>query len=259
LKRAQFVFDSMKIIVENLAVEYEDTGVGPVMLLLHGWKDSLRTFDALVPVLSETNRIVRLDLPGFGGSELPSETWGVGEYALFVKHFCEKLSIQPDVLVGHSFGGRVVIKGLGEGILTSRKAVLIASAGLPKHKSLRNRAFLVVAKLGKLISWILPGGARREVRRKLYTKTGSDYLGAGALRDIFLKTRAEDLRNNARRIAIPTLLIWGENDHVTPLSDGKQFNTLIQGSVLSILPKVGHFVHKEESVAVTGLIKEFLS
>lgn len=248
----------MKTIVDNLAIEYEDTGVGPVIFLLHGWKDSLRTFDVLVPVLSETNRIVRLDLPGFGGSELPTETWGVGEYASFVKHFCEKLSIQPDVLVGHSFGGRVVIKGLGEGILISRKAVLVSSAGIPKHKSLRNRAFLVVAKLGKFVSWVLPSNVQTKVRQKLYTKVGSDYLGAGALRDIFLKTREEDLRKYARSIAIPTLLIWGENDHVTPLSDGKQFNTLIQGSVLSIVPKGGHFVHKEESVAVTGLIKEFL-
>ena len=60
----------MKIIVKNLAIEYRDEGTGPVALFLHGWKDNLHTFDPLMPFLSDKLRIIRLDLPGFGESEI---------------------------------------------------------------------------------------------------------------------------------------------------------------------------------------------
>ena len=74
----------MKVIVNNLATEFEDEGTGPVLLFLHGWKDSLKTFAPLVPGLASDYRVVRLDLPGFGGSEMPSRPWSVSDYVAFV-------------------------------------------------------------------------------------------------------------------------------------------------------------------------------
>src|ERR1700684_4042346 len=120
----------MKVIVDNLAVEYSDEGQGLPLVMLHGWMDSLQTFDAITKFLSTKYRIVRLDLPGFGASELPSKPWFVGGYATFVADFCKKLNIEPVAFVGHSLGGRIILKGLAEHSLSAQKAVLIASAGV---------------------------------------------------------------------------------------------------------------------------------
>ena len=250
----------MKIIINNLAVEYQEEGKGPVILFLHGWMTSLHTFDGITPPLSGTFRMVRLDFPGFGGSEAPKESWGVGDYVQFVKSFCSKLGIQPDVLVGHSFGGRVILKGVSEGALTAQKLVLIASAGLKTNKS-KAKLFLVASKIGKMGLVFLPNGIKERLRRKLYGMAGStDYLDISSpvMKETFLLSTKEDLADSALRVQVPTLLIWGKNDVDTPLSDGKRLQMLISGSKLEVIDGVAHFVHEEKPEEVAKLIKDFI-
>lgn len=249
----------MKIIVQNLAVEYRDEGEGKVILLLHGWQDNLRTFDAIAQILSETNRVIRLDCPGFGQSETPKETWNLDDYVVFVKNFIQKLNIQVDILVGHSFGGRIAIKGAATNNLQPAKIILINSAGIAKSKTLRNFILKILAKIGNVLISISPFVFwRGKLREKFYKSIGNDYLNAGAIREIFLKIIAEDLAGNAKKINIPTLLIWGENDNETPLSDGKLFSQIIPNSKLEIINNTGHFVHQEKPEEIAKLIQEFL-
>lgn len=248
----------MKTIVDTIAVEYEEQGAGPSVLLLHGWKDNLRTFDPLLAVLGTAFRIVRLDLPGFGGSESPKTPWRVGEYARFVRHFCDKLGVRPDIVIGHSFGGRVAIRGYADGVLTPEKLVLMASAGIAKHRTLRNRLPYLVAKVGKAALSVFPYAVRERFRSKLYKKIGSDYKEAGKLRKTFLMATHEDLSEAARKINAPTLLIWGTTDSATPLLDGKRYAELISGSRLEVIEGAGHFVHQEQPEAVAELIRSFV-
>ncbi len=249
----------MKIIVQNLATEYQDNGAGKIILFLHGWRDDLRTFDSLVPVLSSTYRCVRLDLPGFGQTELPREAWDVGRYVQFVKSFIQKLNIEVDILVGHSFGGRIAIKGTATKSLQPHKIILIGSAGIAKSRTVHNSILKVAAKIGGLITYVPPLLFwRRELRKKMYGYIGSDYGNAGALRETFLKIISEDLSENAKQITVPTLLIWGADDTETPLSDGEQLSRLIPGSRLKVVHGAGHFVHRERSEEVIKLVQEFI-
>ena len=247
----------MRSIIRNLAVEYEEQGSGPVVLMLHGWKQDVHTFDAITPALASAFRVIRLDLPGFGGSETPPVGWNVSEYVVFVATFIQKLGITVDVLVGHSFGGRIALKGLGGGVLKARRLVLVGSAGLTKKDTLRNHLFLVVAKIGKAGSAFLPFSLREHLRRRLYTRAGSDLLDAGAMKETFLLTRGEELSSFAQKVRVPTLLIWGEEDSQTPLDQGKRFAELISGAKLVVLPKAGHFVHQEKAAEVAKLILDF--
>lgn len=251
----------MNVIVNNIAVEYHDDGSGPVMLFLHGWQDDLHTFDAVTEMLKNKWRIIRLDLPGFGMSEAPKSAWSLGEYAEFVKNFAVKLNIAPDILVGHSFGGRIAIKAVGVKMLFPRKVILIASAGIAKTSTPRNIFFAAIAKIGKIITLVPPFYFWREqFRKKLYTWTGSDYLEAGPLmQEIFLKIIREDIGVAAQQIAIPALLIWGQQDTETPLSDAKRLMELIQGSKLEIIPGAGHFIHRQYPDRIAGLIRNFAS
>ena len=248
----------MKTIVNNLATEYLDEGNGPTILMLHGWADNLHTFDALVRELLEY-RIVRLDMPGFGASERPKETWGVVEYARFVQSFIKKLQIEPQVLVGHSFGGRVIIKGVGTGIFTPEKIILIASAGIARKRTIKSLLLRTAAKIGKALTHIPPLSLyRQQIRKKLHASIGSDYFASGSMKDIFLKVICEDLLPYARKILIPTLLIWGSNDESTPLSDGETIRDAIRGAELEVIPGATHFVHQERPQEVANLIKGFI-
>ncbi len=250
----------MKIIINNLAIEYEDKGEGRVILFLHGWKENLHTFDSLTRKLSDSLRVIRIDLPGFGKSEMPPNAWGLYEYVDCVENIIEKIHINVDTAIGHSFGGRVIIKGLAMRIFRARRAVLIASAGIAKRNTPRIIAFNILAKIGKVITLIPPFVfMRKALRKKLYTKAGNDYENAGPLKETFLKTINEDLSESASRITTPTLIVWGENDMETPLHDGKRLARLIQGSRLTVIPNAGHFVHKEKTEEIAKIIEDFIT
>ncbi len=246
----------MKAIVQGLAVEYHDEGEGEILLFLHGWKDDLRTFDGLVPLLP-SHRIIRVDLPGFGGSERPKEVWDMNDYARFVGDLIEKLGIRVDVAVGHSFGGRVIIKGAER--IGARKIVLIGSAGVAKGRTLRNRLIKALTKVVGLVSYLPPLIFFRErMRRKLYSSIGSDYLDAGPLKGTFVKVVSEDLVETARSIRVPTLLIWGSEDRETPSSDGQRLNDAIVNSRFEVIAGAGHFVHRDDPGKVAELIRQFI-
>jgi len=248
----------MQTIVDNLAIQYADEGSGPAILMLHGWGDNLHTFDAIARELSGF-RIVRLDLPGFGGSEKPTGTWGVVEYARFVQAFCKRLQVDPATLIGHSFGGRVIIKGVGAGIFAPQKIVLIASAGIAHQRTLKNTLLMLAAKVGKMLTLIPPFSMyRQQIRKKLYGSIGSDYFAAGSMKHIFLKVVAEDLLAYARKIRVPALLIWGTEDRSTPLDDGEKIRDAIADSRLEVLHGATHFVHQERPKEVATLIRTFL-
>ncbi|MBI5456491.1 alpha/beta hydrolase [Candidatus Kaiserbacteria bacterium] len=248
----------MKTIVQNLAVEYDDQGSGPVVLMLHGWKDSLRTFDALIPYLAK-HRIVRLDLPGFGGSEMPRNTWNIAAYVDFVRSFVEKMNLQVDTIVGHSFGGRIAIRGVGSRILKPKRMVLIAAAGLAKRRTLRNQLLGAMAKIGRFVTMVPPFSLwRNQLRQALYESIGSDYFTAGALKDTFVSVVAENLSEFASKITVPTLIVWGKNDTTTPLEQAIRIKELVHGSTLRVVDTAGHFVHREMSGEVAKSIEEFL-
>lgn len=249
----------MKVIVQDLVTEYQDEGHGKVILFLHGWQDNLETFNPLVSILSSSNRIIRVNLPGSGGTEIPKEDWSLDRYVNFVNDLIEKLDTRVDVLIGHSLGGRIAIKGASEGILQPEKVVLISSAGLIKSHNFRNTILKYLSKIGKIFLYLPPLLFWREsLRGRLYKSIGSDYLDAGKMKGTFLNIISEDLCESAKKITIPTLLIWGSNDTETPLSDGKRLSQLISDSKLVVFDNSGHFVHREKADDVAKAIQEFI-
>ncbi|MCC7356043.1 MAG: alpha/beta hydrolase [Candidatus Doudnabacteria bacterium] len=249
----------MKVIVDNIATEYEDQGTGPVLLMLHGWKDTLHTFDALVPSLTSNFRIVRLDLPGFGKTELPRLTWDLDDYIHFLASFLKKIECSPDYMLGHSFGARVIIKGVSEHTFVPKKIVLISAAGVTKKRYLRSTIYKVIAKIGKFFTAIpLLSRFRPILRRNLYNSAGSDYLDAGLLKETYLRVINEDLSNRVSNIAVPTYLIWGSEDSSTPVSDAQFLENEMKNAQLQVFEGNSHFVHQEEHEKISQAIKEFL-
>jgi pimeloyl-ACP methyl ester carboxylesterase len=246
-----------------LTVYYEDGPAGaPVVLMLHGWDVDGTNLEVPARALAEKYHVIRLDLPGFGGTQVPPAAWHVRDYADFVKGFLDKSGIgEPAAVLGHSFGGRVAIKGLGEGIFSAKKLILIDSAGIKPPVTPKRHAYKIAAKAGKAVT-SLPGLSRLApvLRRRLYQSAGSsDYLGAGALRETFINTINEDLSGDAARITVPALLVYGANDTDTPPEDGRKLANLIKHSQLSILAGAGHFAHTDAPDRVNALIMEFLS
>lgn len=244
----------MKVLVNGQLVEYKKEGRGRTIVLLHGWGMTLTTFDDLAKYLvGKGYEVLRFDFPGFGGSPKPADSWGVGEYVALTSSLLIKLKVKNvEALVGHSFGGRVIIKGVSSGQLKPKKVVLMDAAGVRPPRTAKKQALKAIAKIGKAAT-SLPGlrSLRVGLRQKLYETAGSsDYLNAGELQKIFLNTINEDLVPVLAKIKLPTLLIWGEDDTETPLKDGEQMRANIKNSDLIVVPGAGHFVYIDDPVAV---------
>ena len=248
----------MNVIVDTLLVNYLRQGKGPQILLVHGWGDTLRTFDAVANILESEYEVIRLDLPGFGNSQPPVEPWGLDEYGRFISRFLAKIDAKPVVMVGHSNGGAILINALAEAMTMTDKLVLLSSAGIRNARSLRNVAWRVTAKVGKAATAVLPAASQRSFRRRLYSTAGSDMMVAPHLEESFKRIVGQDVRAKAAALHVPTLIINGSTDTATPLEFARTFNSLIKGSQLNVIDGASHFAHQEQPAAVADMLKAFL-
>lgn len=227
----------MEMQIDGRRVRYIDEGQGPEVLLLHGWAAPAETYRRIIDHLSPRCRVVAPDLPGFGGSEEPENPWTVDDYVDFTLKFAAAVHITAPVLFGHSYGGRIIIKLLNrpDQPLKVKKAILMDAAGIkPKHG---------ISYYGKVYSYKAAKHLLPKLAEKMRGKVGStDYKNASPLmRKTMVLAINEDLTRYLKNVRVPTLLIWGENDTATPLSDGKRMEKEIPDAGLVVLKGAGHF------------------
>ena len=238
---------------------YTLTGKGRLVLLLHGWGDSSAGLAGLTNALEKNYRVLAIDLPGFGATQVPKETWDLDNYSEFLKALLKKLELgQPYSVIGHSNGGALAIRALGLKDLQPKKLVLLAASGIRNKKQSKMLILKIIAKTGNIATIWMPERYRQSLRKSLYDTAGSDMLVAPQLEETFKKTVRQDVQADAKQIKIPTLLIYGADDQAVPPEHGLKFNDLIAGSQVEIIPNAGHFVHNDAAQKVTELIEDFL-
>lgn len=246
--------------IEGLRINYDESGQtdGPVVLILHGWGCNHTTVKSIAACLNGGMRVLSLDLPGHGQSEEPSEIWGTFDFANFLEKFIQKLHLSVPSLIGHSFGGRTSIAYASKNKVS--KIVLIDSAGLTPKRSFKYYYKVYSYKLyKKLLLSVLGEEKGKKVLEKAIKKRGSaDYQAASPImRAIMSKCINEDLRKHLKDIKAPTLLIWGENDTATPISDAKIMESNIPDSGLVSFPNSGHYSFLDNPMGFQSVIREF--
>lgn len=249
----------MQVIVDNLLISYSVVGDSKKsIMLLHGWADTSDTFSRLSKFLSKNYEIILVDLPGFGASETPRTAWSVLEYSDFISKFLKKINHKPDYIVGHSNGGAIAVNAVGTGRIKPAKLILLASSGVRKTNSVKKQVYKVLAKPAKLALSPLPYRLQKRIKANAYKKLGSDLYAAEHMRETFINIVNFDVTKNAAYIHIPTLLLYGENDAITPPGLGRVLSSAIKNSRLEIIDGAGHFFHQEQPEIIATKIKEFL-
>ncbi|MCL1816904.1 MAG: alpha/beta hydrolase [Clostridiales bacterium] len=248
----------MEVFVQGLKTVYDVVGEGAPLVLLHGWGVERSVFSHLQEHFSCHMQVWSLDFPGFGESNDPPKAWGVNDYADFTKDFCRIMRLDNPSILGHSFGGRVAIVLAAQGF--GVKLVLTDAAGLkPKRNAVYYIRVYSYKAAKKVMS--LPGLKRwYEAVLNLWLRRNpsGDYVKAlGIMRSVFVKVVNEDLGPLLPRINIPTLLMWGENDNDTPLTDGKKMEKLIPDSGLVVFKGAGHYPFLEQPEYFYRVLKSF--
>jgi len=247
----------MQVVVDSLLTQYERQGTGKSLLVLHGWGDNSKGWQETSAELAKSFEVVTVDLPGFGGTQAPKETWGLNDYATFVGSFLKKVRVKPFGIIAHSNGGAIAIRGLAHGAFQTERLVLLDSAGIRNVYLGRKKALRMVTKTGKLLTTPLPKSVKQRLRRKVYQTVGSDMFVMERLQETFKKVVTDDVQGDAAELHVPTLLVYGEDDLSTPVQYGRMFHHLIAGSKFEVIPRAGHFVHRDKPGEVLPLIREF--
>jgi pimeloyl-ACP methyl ester carboxylesterase len=250
----------MSATAEEPAAAVLDEGSGPALLLLHGWGASK---ELMTPVSERLHgyRIVAPDLPGFGATPPPPQAWGVDEYAEWVIALLDRLGIERTHIVAHSNGGRVAIALAVAHPGRVGRLVLSDSAGIRPRHGLGYRWRVGTFKLLRAASeWMwLPRGVRDLARRRAALRGSVDYRAAsGTLRASMVRLVNADLRPQLARLPASTLLIWGERDLDTPLSDARLMERLIPDAGLVVFDGCGHFAYAEEPDRFCRIVDVFL-
>ncbi len=253
----------MEQIIDGYHIRYKITGGGrDTVVILQGWGTRLEVYDSVAAAINGKYRVVQLDFPGFGESDEPREAWAVEDYADFFIRFMESLGIKKAVLVGHSYGGRVIIKLAARKELpfTIDRIVLIDSAGILPKKSfaqkVRIQKYKILKKIVnvKLIYRICPN-----LIDEWKSRQGSaDYRNASPMmRQCLVKAVNEDLTGLLPEIKPETLLIWGDLDTATPITDAHIMEEKIPNAGLAVIKGTGHFCFLEQPVIFANIMKSY--
>ena len=250
------------------------------IIILHGWqssKEKWQIFKEKIEKQSEDRprpiRVVVPDLPGFKKETQLDRVWDLDDYINWLENFCSEIT-EPFYLLGHSFGGRMAIKFAVKHPERLKGLILVSAAGLKKReeKNLFRRPFCSWGELTfyagvKIFSSIFKLPILKKVRsflRKIfyrYILRKTDYINAEKmpyLQETFKNIITEDLTSYLSHIKTSTLIIWGNKDKMTPLSDAYLMKERIKGSELEILKNVAHTPHLEKPEILAQKIMNFI-
>jgi pimeloyl-ACP methyl ester carboxylesterase len=222
----------------------------PIIIILHGWGHSSSLWRHIVNKLEQIGlEVVCDDLPGFGAKIDQAIDFDINQYASwFVAHYGEIIKTRKVILIGHSLGGRIAIELAQNNPLWLIQLILIGTPAIyqPSNKT----------KIFKTLSFLksVPGISN------LVSSINPEYEAAkkNNLKETYQNVVEHDQKNVINKIKTPTLLIWGDQDFVVPISIANQIQKSIKDSKLKILAGQGHNPHIDNPNLLFGTIRNYL-
>ena len=247
------------------------------IIILHGWGSLKEKWQAVKSIIENYDeapafanatagkngpraiKVVVMDLPGFKKETALTRVWDLDDYVDWFKKFSQEFN-EPFFLLGHSFGGRIAIKYAAQNPEKLKGLILVSSAGIiPKKKFLR--VYIgKIAQFGKIFSFLPFYGLFRKGFYK-YILRRTDYIQAEKLpylKETFKNVIKEDLKPYFSKIQTQCLIVWGDKDDMTPLSDGRLMNEKIPNTRLEILRGIGHFPYTQNPKLLSEKIINFI-
>jgi pimeloyl-ACP methyl ester carboxylesterase len=266
-------------LVLGRTVSVVDTGgPGPVLLFLHGLGGLWQNWLLNIPAFMGSFRVVAPDLPGFGGSEMPSGRISIQGFARVIDALCDRLEIEDPVVVGNSMGGFIGAELALAFPTRVRRLVLVSAAGISAESMWREPVMAVgrLMAVGAARTGVrnLPVVTRPRLRRaalqlvvrhpeKLSVPLASELVvGAGTPGFVggLDAVLGYSFRDRLPEIEVPTLIVWGRNDILIPVEDAYEFERLIgENARVVVFDDTGHLAMLERPTRFNSLLADFIA
>ena len=237
--------------IKNVDINYIDSGEGDnTIVLLHGWGQNIQMMQPVGDRFKKNNRVIILDLPGFGQSEEPKEVWSLYDYVDCVHQLLDDLKIKNPVLIGHSFGGKISLIYASK--YDVKKLILFGSPFKKEIENLSTKTKILKSLKKVPVLNKLEGFAKKHIGSNDY-KNASD-----TLRKILVDHVNLDITEEVKKIKAPTLLIWGTSDKEVPLERAYELEKLIKDSAVIEYQGCTHYAYLENLEQTIRIIKNFI-
>ena len=273
LKNKYAAAPSKFMALNELRIHYRDEGTGDAIVLVHGTGASLHTWDAWAQELSQTHRVIRLDLPAYGltGKD-PKKRYSSKDYVDLIDAFLKELNVNQFHLAGNSLGGLVSWLYASYHPDKVQKLILIDPSGFPSKKSPMVISLAKTPGINMLIRYVTPKAFIKKNLKEVYynpdlisTQILDRYYEltlAPGNRTAFIdraKIEREDYTDRLGLITNPTLILWGAEDAWIPLKNAYRFEEKIATSTVVVMKETGHLPMEEKPAKSLAITLDFLS
>jgi pimeloyl-ACP methyl ester carboxylesterase len=257
-----------------------DYGSGPPLIFIHGLSGCWQNWLENIPHFARDHRVIAVDLPGFGQSEMPVEQISMSGYAETMDALMTGLGIDSAQIVGNSMGGFIGAELAIQHPARVERLVLVAAAGLSveyirtdRTSGLRHRAENVAFFY---VGWLASRSHTVVGRRRLRTAllllvaahpaklppalTIEQVAGSGkpGFTDALDAMLDYPLRDRLEKIGCPTFIVWGDKDRLVPVRDAAIFEKLIPDARAVVYTDTGHVTMMERPARFNRDVRAFL-
>ena len=254
------------IAVFGQTLHYWDVGAGPVVVLVHGLGSKKEDWLPVIAPLSQKYRLLVPDQIGFGQSDKPLLDYSVQTYVDFLNEFLRQMKVEKASLVGESLGGWIAALyvaeiGGGAHLIPVEKLVLVDAAGLKQDKPIPDLNPSSLAAMRGVMdavfydtSWV-----NEDALRKIFTDKLAVHDGYTVRSFLGNPTREKErLDDRLASIKVPTLVVWGKQDKLLPITSGERYAAGIAGAKLVSFEKCGHVPPMEKTEEFLAAVMAFL-
>ena len=264
--------------VMQMQVHYRDEGNkndSLPLVLIHGTGASLHTWEESVKLLTDSFRVITLDLPAYGlTGPNPKRIYSQEFYVQFIDEFLKRIHVNKCIIGGNSLGGAIAWNYTYEHPTKVEKLILIDAAGYPMISESKPIAFTLaqIPVLKHMLNYITPRFlAKKSVMNVYDDPTKVTEKVVDRYFDLFLRegnrqafvdrmnfSTYPDHLIRLRTIKTPTLIVWGENDKLIPIENAQKFHADLPNDTLVVLEKTGHIPMEENPNRTVDAIRLFL-
>jgi pimeloyl-ACP methyl ester carboxylesterase len=242
---------------------YYELGAGPPLILIHGLGGDADEWIFCLTELSCSNRVVIIDLPGFGRSDKPMIRYSIDGFVEVLERFLNALTIERASLVGSSLGGWVAAAFALKFAERTERLVLIDAAGMQleapelpidlrvsTHRHMQDVLRMMFYDQSFVTEELVDLAYEGHLRRQ------DGYTIDSVLENF--KDKGEWLDDRIAELKVPTLILWGEQDAMIPVCISDVLHRLIKGSIREIIPLCGHLPALERPAEVIRHVANFV-
>ena len=266
--------------IEGHRICYVDEGEGPPLLLIHGLGGSILNWQATIDYFKNHYRVVALDLPGCGKSEIVEGDYGLDFFARHIRGLLTELGIERASVAGHSLGGLISLHLVLNHPDMVDNLILVDNAGSHYFPGILKRALrsLPPSLIKRFLLFFISYLPRiRVFRRAVGVQNVNQYTDALVANAVALAYRKDideyldayvetartafevSYQDRLGEISKPTLIVWGQNDLTISNKVGQKENKKIAGSFLVSIPDADHVVQLDQPEMFNAAVARFLA